>query len=85
MKPFVLPASTATMFGATCFTTILVWVLKVWMSIEVPNEVAAAMTGLTTLVVGHLTTDSPPATVAREAVSDAADKVDAAEAKRKGP
>lgn len=72
MKPLVVPASSANMFYATCATTVVVWAAKQFAHVDIPNEVAAALAGLFTLVVGHLTTDTPPAPVAREAVADAA-------------
>lgn len=82
-KPYVVPASTANMFYAMCATTIIVWAAETFASIKIPAEVAAAITGLLTLGAGHLTTDSPSAPVAREAVADAAADADMDAAERK--
>ncbi len=83
VKPFVLPASTSLAMLAGALSTILCWALKQWGGVEVPDLVRDSLIVCFTVAAAHFTTDSPPAPVAREAVSDAADKVDAADAKAK--
>lgn len=72
MKPFVLPASTSLALVAGAIASILVWVLKQWFAVDVPDYIRDAIIVLLTAFAGHFTTDSPPAPVAREAVADAA-------------
>ncbi len=83
MKPFVLPASTSIALVAGALATMLVWALKQWGGVDVPDYVRDSFVVIVTALGGHFTTDSPPAAVAREAVSDAADVVDAAAAASK--
>ncbi len=71
MSPLVVPGSTANMFAAASATTIIVWAADAFGGVKIPSEVAAAITGLLTLLAGHFTTDVPSAPVAREAMANA--------------
>ncbi len=72
MKPFVFPASTTIALAAGALATILVWALKQWLGVEVPEQVRDAFIVIATALGSHFTSDSPSASVAREAVADAA-------------
>lgn len=70
MKPFVLPASTSIALIAGALATILVWALKQWTNVEVPDQIRDAFIVIVTALGGHFTTDNPTPTEAREAVAD---------------
>lgn len=74
MSPLVVPGSTANMFIAASATTIIVWLADQFGHVKIPAEVAAAITGLLTLLAGHLTDDVPSPPQAREAMADAVEK-----------
>jgi xanthosine utilization system XapX-like protein len=82
MKPIVVPASSANMAYATMAATVIVWCADEFAKVKIPSEVAVAIGGLLSLIVGHFTTDTPAPTIAREAVDEAADAADADTAKR---
>ncbi len=88
MKPLLLPASTSIALLAGALATILVWALKQWVGVDVPDNIRDAFIILATAAGSHFTTDSPTATVAREAVTEASDAADKAQvksdAKKKG-
>lgn len=83
MKPFLLPASTSIALIAGAFATILVWAVKQWGHIDVPDQIRDAFIVIVTAAGSHFTTDSPSGAVAREAVADAAVAADASTANDK--
>ena len=76
LKPFVLPASTSLALVAGAVASVLVWILKQWGSIEVPDYIRDAIIVILTAAGGHFTVDSPSPIVAKEAVADAAADAD---------
>lgn len=62
MNPFILPASTVTTAAAGAVTVIIVWALKQFTNIDVPNEVASAFTTVVSVLAAHFTTDNPSIT-----------------------
>lgn len=70
MKPFVLPASTSIALIAGALATILVWALKQWTNVEVPDQIRDAFIVIVTALGGHFTTDNPTPAEVREAVAD---------------
>lgn len=73
MKPIVIPASTTNASLGGAVTIVGVWAAKQFAGVEVPDYVAQAITLIVAVLLGHLTTDSPPPPVARHAVEKAAE------------
>jgi hypothetical protein len=57
--------------------------MKQWMNVDVPEPIKESAIVIITVLVAHFTVDSPPAAVAREAVTEASDKADLQTAKDK--
>lgn len=74
MKPYVLPASTTVALASGALATILVWTLKQWGGVDVPDQVRDAFIVIATALGSHFTSDSPTPSVAREAVAEAAEE-----------
>lgn len=74
MKPILLPASTSIALVAGALATIIVWALKQWGGVDVPEQIRDAFIVLATALGGHFTQDDPPPPVAREAIAVAADQ-----------
>lgn len=83
MKPIVLPASTTNASLGAAVTILVVWAVKQFGGIEIPDYVAQAITAIVAVALGHFTTDTPPPPVAREAVEEAAADAAAEEKKAK--
>lgn len=62
MKPFVLPASTVTTALAGGLSIIIVWLIKEFAKVDVPNEVQGALTLVMSVATAHFTTDAPSVT-----------------------
>ena len=82
MQPLILPAST-TLAGLAGALTILICAGLQRAGVELSVPEAQALTAVLTVAAAHFTTDSPPPAAAREAVTVAADKADAATAAQK--
>lgn len=74
MKPLIFPASTANASIGGAITIIAVWAARQWGGIEVPDYVAQSITLIVAVLLGHFTTDTPPADVAKEAIDEAAEQ-----------
>ena len=83
MKPIVIPASTTNASIGGAITIIGVWAVKQFAALEIPDYVAQSFTLIVAVLLGHLTTDSPSASVAREAVAEASADADTDAATRK--
>ena len=59
MNPLTVPASTVMTALAGAITTIIVWGLQLWAKVEVPVEVATAITTVASVLACHYTTDAP--------------------------
>lgn len=70
MKPLVIPASTITTALAGAVTVIVVWALRQWASVDVPESVAQAFTVICATLTAHFTTDSPPKEVSKDAIAE---------------
>lgn len=77
MKPLVLPASTSLAALAGALTILFCAGLR-QIGITLSIEESQALTLVFAVAAAHFTTDSPSPPIAREAVSVAADKADAA-------
>ena len=59
MKPILsFPASTVTTALAGAVTVIVVWAAKVFGAVDVPNEVASAITTIASVLACHYTIDA---------------------------
>lgn len=59
MKPLTLPASTVTTALAGALVTLVVWAAKQWGHVDLPPEIASALTVVVTVLVAHFTPDAP--------------------------
>lgn len=62
MNPIVLPASTVTTALAGAFTIIIVWAVKEFAKVDVPNEIQGAFTTIVAVLTAHFTQDNPSVT-----------------------
>lgn len=60
MKPISIPASTATTALAGAVSTIIVWLIQTYSSVQVPVEVQGAIITIAATLAAHFTQDTPP-------------------------